>query len=63
MICPASVFTTSRTIRLVERISPTSSAEMPSTSPNAGKVGKATPPPTPPKNTPATSAPATYRTE
>ncbi|WP_231751599.1 hypothetical protein [Halogeometricum sp. CBA1124] len=41
---------------------PTRNGEMPRMGPSVGSVGKATPAPTPPKNTPAMRLPATKRT-
>jgi hypothetical protein len=57
MICPAGVFINKRVNRFAERISPTTNGEILNTVPNVGSVGNATPPPTPPKKTPAIRLP------
>jgi hypothetical protein len=57
MMPPAGVFITVRVMRFAERMTPTSSGEMPRTAPSVGSVGNATPPPSPPMNTPAMRLP------
>jgi len=53
---PAGAFATRRTHRFAERITPTMNAEMPSTAPRFGRIGKTTPPPKPTKKVLAITA-------